>query len=136
MDNAPVIYDLIEQLERLASQLERLADGTGKPAGLLEEPDGIPPAETDSGETDSLIRKEEYLSRFLENLPTWNYNCLRRRMIPANLAAKMLGISPVQLSVLTSHGRLRAKGGRYDLLSLLMWLDSVVCPTTKFDDAA
>lgn len=138
MENAPVIYDLIEQLERIADQLGRMADVAERVGGLSASRNDYQTAKMgiESPSPESFVRKEEYLSRFLEILPTWNYNCLRRKMIPASMAAKLLGVSPAQLTSLTDHGRIKSKAGRYDLMSLLMWLDSVVSPTTEFDDAA
>ena len=109
--NEALVYDLTEQLDRIAGALEHLGELMKPPA------EDAPPAVPTEGEA-------PHLSLFLEALPTWQYNCLRRKLLPAGLAAKMLGISPAHLAALTKHGLIQAKGGRYDLLNLLMWLDS------------
>lgn len=111
--NNSLIYDLTEQVERVAAALENLGD-LMKPAA---DDEALSLVATE-------VPKTAYLSLFLETLPTWQYNCLRRKVLPASLAAKILRISTAQLSALARHGRIRGKGGRYDLMSLLMWLDS------------
>ncbi len=113
--NDSLIYDLTEQVERVANALENLSEIMKPVAG--DEPQRL--EELDQPKT-------AYLSLFLETLPTWQYNCLRRKLLPASLAAKFLGISTAQLTTLARHGRIKGKGGRYDLMSLLMWLDSSI----------
>jgi hypothetical protein len=116
--NNSLIYDLTEQVERLANAVENLGDAM-KPA-LDDEPRSLEIADPPP---------TAYLSLFLESLPTWQYNALRRKLLPASLAAKVLGISTTQLTTLAKHGRIRGKGGRYDIMSLLMWLDADVTET-------
>ena len=118
MESAPILYDLIEQLERIAGALEKLSD---KPT-----PEQVFPK---ASAIETKPKREACLSLFLEALPTWNYNCLRRKLLPASLAAKLLGISSGQLTSLTQNGLIKNKGGRYDLLSLLMWLDEEANPS-------
>ncbi|MDR2946203.1 MAG: hypothetical protein LBV79_05605 [Candidatus Adiutrix sp.] len=118
--NDPLIYDLTEQVERLAAAVENLGD-IMKPEPD-DEPRGLETADPP---------KTAYLSLFLESLPAWQYNALRRKLLPASLAAKVLGISTAQLTTLARHGRIRGKGGRYDLMSLLMWLDADANPDTE-----
>lgn len=112
-DMEVLLYTLLEHTERIADSLEKTT------ALMSPEPDepvgSAPEAKAD---------RRAALSMFLENLPTWQYNCLRRKLLPAGLAAKMLGISPAQLNALTKAGAIKGKGGRYDILNLLMWLDS------------
>ena len=115
--NEALIYDLTEQLERIAGALEKLTDG---PA--LEQL--FPKAST----IEAQPPRESCLSLFLEALPNWHYNCLRRKLFPASLAAKILGISSAHLALLTQNGLIKNKGGRYDLLTLLMWLDEEANP--------
>ena len=130
-------FAFLEQLERLTDTLEHLTEAVDKLAERRPSLN-IQPADSASVvvETATDLRPEEHLSRFLENLPNWHYNCLRRKMIPASLAAKVLGISMPQLATLTRHDKIKAKGGRYDLISLLMWLDSVTFPETEPDQVA
>jgi hypothetical protein len=110
--NDALLYDLTEQLERIANSLEQLGEAMTEP---------IPAREAPKQEG---VSNTAHLSLFLETLPTWQYNSLRRKLLPAGLAAKTLGISPAHLAALTRQGVIPAKGGRYDMLSLLMWLDS------------
>jgi hypothetical protein len=118
--NDSLIYDLTEQVERVAAALENLGD-------LMKPADDDEPQTAETADPP----KTAYLSLFLEKLPTWQYNCLRRKLLPASLAAKFLGISTAQLTTLTRHGLIKGKGGRYDLMALLMWLDSDYNPDTE-----
>ena len=115
-------YAALEHLERIADALEY--------QNALLEPeksgDLAPVPDAD---------QRRHLSLFLENLPSRQYNCLRQKLLPASLAAKFLGISPAQLACLEKHNFIKGKGGRYDLMSLLMWLDSDYNPDTEAADA-
>lgn len=120
METAPIIYDLTEQVARLADVLEKMSE-SGQTKALMA--------------IDDEQEKATYLSRFLEALPNWHYNCLRRKLLPASLAAKILGLSQHHLGKLTDEGRIKSDGGRYDLLTLLMWLDMEVNPPLMQDCA-
>lgn len=124
--NETVLYDLTEQLERIAGVLEGfnetmkpLATGLTALNGYAEPLPEDEPVDASAG---------RHLSLFLENLPTWQYNCLRRKVIPLSMAAKILGVSSPELATLTRLGAIKAKSGRYDVLNLLMWLDSQAAP--------
>ena len=106
--DSPIVYDLIDQLERVCSSLEKLSSVLEPKPGAVSTFNPEP---------------QPHLSLFLEALPGRHYNCLRRKLLPPGLAAKILGLSPGHLSFLTKTGRLKSAGNRYDLLSLLMWLD-------------
>lgn len=120
MDDFPTIA-LLEHLERIADALEH--------QNSLMEPD------VSTVNLEALRDQTRHLSLFLERLPTRNYNCLRQKIIPANLAAKCLGISPAQLACLDNHNFIKGKSGRYDLLGILMWLDSEYNPDTEAENA-
>jgi len=109
--------------------LERIADALEYQNALLE------PAKDDSPRPEQQTEQGRHLSLFLENLPTRQYNCLRQKLLPASMAAKFLGISPAQLACLEKHNFIKGKGGRYDLMSLLMWLDSDYNPDTEAPNA-
>ena len=122
----------------LVEQIERLADASERRNELLEqyttcqEPlwqDGQPPSKTGDGQS------PRHLSLFVEGLPTRNYNHLRQKLIPASVAARILGISPAQLDCLDKHNFIKGKGGRYDVLGILMWLDSDYNPDTEAENA-
>lgn len=111
MDTAP-LYDLTEQLERIAGALEKItSDQTPEASFYNSTP--FPPNRED----------DQHLSLFLESLPTWRYNCLRRKLLSSAVAAKILGISNAHLLLLTKHKVIKSKDGLYDVLTLLMWLD-------------
>lgn len=124
MSDNSLMYDVLEQLERIAAALENIGEAMNPPAE--EEPKATETAEPP---------RTSYLSLFLENLPAWQYGCLRRKLLPAGLAAKILGLSPARLATLAEHGFIKGKGGRYDLMSLLMWLDSEYNPDTEVPHA-
>lgn len=120
MNDLP-FYAVLEHLERIADALEY------QNALFEPEKDAVRPEQT--------AEQARHLSLFLENLPTRQYNCLRQKLLPASLAAKFLGISAAQLSCLDQHNFIKGKGGRYDLMSLLMWLDSDCNPDTEAPNA-
>ena len=114
------IHDQLERvadgLENLCAQLERLNDcsqgfipGRKGNAGIASVPASNPAAPP--------------LSLFFESLPTWVYSNLRRKVVPAHLAGKMLGLPQSQLVRLTEVGLIRGKNGRYDLVELLGYLE-------------
>lgn len=124
MSDSSLMYDFLEQLERIAAALENIGEAIN------------PPAEEEFKATETVEPpRTSYLSLFLENLPAWQYDCLRRKLLPAGLAAKILGLSPARLAALAKHGFIKGKGGRYDLMSLLMWLDSEYNPDTEVPHA-
>ena len=111
-------YAALEHLERIADALEY------QNAMLEPEKDYVRQPEHQADQV-------RHLSLFLEGLPTRNYNGLRQKLIPANTTAKILGISPAQLACLDRHNFIKGKGGRYDVLSILEWLDSDYNPDTE-----
>ena len=115
-------YAVLEHLERIADALEYQNT-------LLE------PEKDDQPRPELAAEHARHLSLFLENLPTRQYNCLRQKLLPASLAAKFLGISPAQLACLERHNFIKGKSGRYDLMGLLMWLDSDYNPDTEARNA-
>jgi hypothetical protein len=123
----PLMYDLLEQLERMAAALENIGESMKPPAW-----EG-PPALQPEGKPQQ--DEPPHLSLFLESLPTWQYNSLRRKLLPAGLAAKILGLSPARLAMLAKHGFIKGQGRRYDVMSLLMWLDSGCNPDTEASKA-
>ena len=109
--------------------LERIADALEYQNAMLE------PEKADGPRLEPQIEQARHLSLFLENLPTRQYNCLRQKLLPASLAAKFLGITTAQLVCLDRHNFIKGKSGRYDLMSLLMWLDSDYNPDTEAPNA-
>lgn len=109
--------------------LERIADALEYQNALLE------PEKDDGPRPERKADQARHLSLFLENLPTRQYNCLRQKLLPATLAAKFIGVSIAQLACLTKHDFIKSKGGRYDFLSFLMWLDSDINPDTEAPNA-
>ena len=109
--------------------LERIADALEYQNALLE------PEKNDQPRPELAAEQARHLSLFLENLPSRQYNCLRQKLLPASLAAKILGISNAQLACLDKHNFIKGKSGRYDLMSLLMWLDSDYNPDTEARNA-
>jgi len=107
----PVAYDIEEQLGRIADGLEALVR-------VMEPVDEVReiPAEN---ETD----QPPHLSLFLEKIPNWQYNCLRRKMIPTKTAAMLLGLSPAQLAGLERKRHIQGKSGRYSLIQILEYMD-------------
>ncbi len=103
--NHLLLADIAKHAERIADALERQHD-------LLE------------GRNVRPASQPRHLSLFLENLPTRNYEHLRLKLIPAHTAADILGISPQELAWLDAHGFIKSQDGLYDVLSILMWLDS------------
>lgn len=115
-----VLYDITEQLERIAGaadQLERVAGALENLCVLLKPPAG-------KKWKGPRFAAGQHLSFFLEDLPTWHYECLRRKLLPAGLAARFLGLTPAQLEAFTERGLITSESGRYDILNLLMWLDA------------
>ncbi|MDR2945584.1 MAG: hypothetical protein LBV79_02405 [Candidatus Adiutrix sp.] len=116
---------LLEHVERMADALERQNNMLERQGVLLN----------------ALVQGEEpqtggnhaprHLSLFLESLPTRNYNHLRQKLVPIDMAAKILGLSPAQLLCLERHKFIKSEGGRYDVMGLLMWLDSDYNPDTE-----
>jgi hypothetical protein len=116
----------------LLEHLERIADAFDQQNELLEQQNAFWEAPApDEQAPASGGQLPRHLSLFLENLPTRDYNYLRQKLIPAHLACKILGISPAQLTCLDNHNFIKGKGGRYDVVSLLMWLDSDYNPDTE-----
>ena len=115
-------YAALEHLERIADALEH------QNAMLEPEEDYLPRPKQQADHA-------RHLSLFLEGLPTHNYNCLRQKLIPANMAAKIIGISLAQLACLDRHNFIKGKSGRYDVLSILEWLDSDYNPDTEAPNA-
>ena len=109
--------------------LERIADALEFQNAMLE------PEKDDASRLVPQTEQARHLSLFLENLPTRQYNCLRQKLLPASLAARFLGISTAQLACLDKHNFIKGKSGRYDLMSLLMWLDSDYNPDTEAPNA-
>jgi len=109
--------------------LERIADALEYQNAMLE------PEKDDAPRSEQQTEQARHLSLFLENLPTRQYNCLRQKLLPASLAAKFLGISTAQLACLDKHNFIKSKSGRYDLMGLLMWLDSDYNPDTEAPNA-
>ncbi|MDL2226474.1 hypothetical protein LJB86_02320 [Deltaproteobacteria bacterium OttesenSCG-928-M10] len=107
----PVAYDIEEQLGRIADGLEALVRAM-EPVDEVREI----PAEN---ETD----QPPHLSLFFEKLPNWQYNCLRRKMIPTKTAAMLLGLSPAQLASLERKRHIEGKSGRYSLIQILEYMD-------------
>ncbi len=123
--NNLLLSDIAKYAARIADALERQNDlleggdapfGVPSPYRLFEETSGQEPP--------------RHLSLFLENLPTRNYEHLRLKLIPAGVAADILGISPKELAWLDAHAFIKSENGLYDVLSILMWLDSDENPDT------
>ena len=114
------IHDQLERvadgLENLCAQLERLNDCS---QGF------IPGKKRNAGSTSVPLSNSVAppLSLFFESLPTWVYNNLRRKSIPAHMAAKIIGLPQSQLIRLTEIGLIHGKSGRYDLVELLGYLE-------------
>ena len=119
MDNL-LLSDMVKLAGRIADSLERRND-------LLERRNARPYTldRTTSGQ-----EPPRHLSLFLENLPTRNYEPLRLKLIPAGMAADILGLSFDELSWLDTHAFIKSENGLYDVLSILMWLDSNENPDT------
>ena len=114
------IHDQLERvadgLENLCAQIERLNDYFQVSIPRQANGADMAPAPVSSCSAPPL-------SLFFESLPTWVYNNLRRKSIPAHMAAKIIGLPQSQLVRLTEIGLIRGKSGRYDLVELLGYLE-------------
>jgi hypothetical protein len=110
--NQEVAYDIEEQLGRIADGLDALVK-TMEPGDDMRES----PAENVTGTS------QPHLSLFLEDLPTWQYNCLRRKILPTKTVATLLGLSPAQLVNLERKRHIQGKSGRFSLIQVLEYMD-------------
>ncbi|MDR2945262.1 MAG: hypothetical protein LBV79_00740 [Candidatus Adiutrix sp.] len=116
----------------LLEHVERMADALDRQNEMLERQGVLLDALTQSERPQTFSsRAPRHLSLFLESLPSRNYNHLRQKIIPIDMAAKILGLSPAQLLCLERHKFIKGEAGRYDVVSLLMWLDSDYNPDTE-----
>jgi hypothetical protein len=107
----PVAYDIEEQLGRIADGLEALVK-------VMEPVDEL--REFSAGK---VTDQPPHLSLFIEKLPSWQYNCLRRKMIPTKTAAMLLGLSPAQLVNLERKRHIQSNSDHYSLIQILEYLD-------------
>lgn len=121
--NDALQYAILEQLERIADAIESRNVEAEQELECLKLPPEAPPPD-----------EEAYLSKYLERIPTFVYNSLRQKLLPASLAARIIGIPPAQLSRLAELKVIASSRGRFDVMSLLMMVDERFCSNSEAQD--